>query len=422
MRAFIFLLYTLVIVALLGVSVVTLVWMVHSWRTPGHVKRSSFARMPGRSSVSFTLLVPARHEETVLERTLSRTAGLHHSRYTVIAIVGDDDAGTRDVAERVAARFPTRIRVVVDDSDPKSKPKALNAALPFVEGDIIGVFDAEDEVHPDLLANVEAEFRSTGADVVQAGVQLMNHDSSWYSVRNVLEYYFHFRSRMHLYAEKGLVPLGGNTVFVRTECVEAIGGWDPNCLAEDCDLGVRLSSAGARIAVCYEPDLATREETPSTLRAFFKQRTRWSQGFLQVLHKRDWRRLPTRRQRWLAVLVLSMPFLQALMGLALPFAVLTMLWLRVPAGIALLSFTPAVPLLAIVTIEAAALVEFGRQFHRRIRVRDHVRLVVGTVPFQAVLAAAALRAVAREARRKRGWEKTPHLGVHLRSEAVREAA
>lgn len=421
MRNFLFLVYVIVIVALLGVSVVTLVWMVHRWRTPGHVKRSSFARMPGGPSMSFTLLVPARHEERVLERTLTGLTRLHHARYTVLVIVGRDDEGTRQVAERVASRFPMRIGVVVDDSDPKSKPKALNAALQFAESDIVGVFDAEDEVHPDLLANVEAEFQSSGADVVQAGVQLMNHDSSWYSVRNVLEYYFHFRSRMHLYAENGLVPLGGNTVFVRSQWLEAIGGWDPDCLAEDCDLGVRLSSSGARIAVCHEPELATREETPSTLRAFFKQRTRWSQGFLQVLRKRDWRRLPTKRQRWLAVLVLSMPFLQALMGLVLPLAILTMLWVRVPAGIALLSFTPAVPLIAIVAIEVVALVEFGRQFRRRVRVRDHVRLVAGTVPFQAVLAAAALRAVLREVRRKRGWEKTPHLGVHLRPNAVPEA-
>ena len=96
---------------------------------------------------------------------------------------------------------------------------------------------------------------------MQGGVQLMNYHSNWYSVRNVLEYYFWFRSRLHFHAAQRFIPLGGNTVFVRTDLLRQAGGWDPDCLAEDCELGVRLSSAGARVAVAYDPELVTREET-----------------------------------------------------------------------------------------------------------------------------------------------------------------
>jgi cellulose synthase/poly-beta-1,6-N-acetylglucosamine synthase-like glycosyltransferase len=46
--------------------------------------------------------------------------------------------------------------VVIDTSRPKNKPKALNAALPACRGDVVGVFDAEDEVHPQLLRHVDA--------------------------------------------------------------------------------------------------------------------------------------------------------------------------------------------------------------------------------------------------------------------------
>jgi hypothetical protein len=31
---------------------------------------------------------------------------------------------------------------------PTNKPKALNRALASVSGDVLGVFDAEDELHP----------------------------------------------------------------------------------------------------------------------------------------------------------------------------------------------------------------------------------------------------------------------------------
>ena len=137
--------------------------------------------------------------------------------------------------------------MVIDTHDIKSKAKALNSALPLCRGDVVGVFDAEDERAPRPAASTSTTRSAPGrADVVQGGVQLMNFQSSWYSLRNCLEYFFWFRSRLHLQAEKGFIPLGGNTVFIRTDLLREIGGWDRECLAEDCDLGVRLSSGGAR--------------------------------------------------------------------------------------------------------------------------------------------------------------------------------
>ena len=138
-------------------------------------------------------------------------------------------------------------------------------------------------MHPRLLRQVAGALHRSGAHVVQGGVQLVNFQSSWYSLRNCLEYFFWFRSRLHLHADRHFIPLGGNTVFVRTDLLVAVGGWDERCLAEDCELGVRLSSLGATVDVAYDPMLVTREETPGTLRGLLKQRTRWNQGFLQVL-------------------------------------------------------------------------------------------------------------------------------------------
>jgi hypothetical protein len=63
-------------------------------------------------------------------------------------------------------------------------------------------------------------------------------------------------------------------------------------------------------------------------------------------------------------------------------------------------------------VESAALGEFGREFGIRIRARDHARLLLGTVPYQLLLAAAAVRSVWREGRGQRGWEKTTHINAH----------
>jgi cellulose synthase/poly-beta-1,6-N-acetylglucosamine synthase-like glycosyltransferase/putative flippase GtrA len=407
-----FLVLGLTSLVLTAIAGTTLWWMLHAWRTPQTLAATGFSGAAANPRRSFSLIVPARHEQAVLGATLSRLAATDHPSFEILAVVGDDDPETSAVAQRAARRHPDRIRVVIDTSRPKNKPKALNAALPACRGEVVGVFDAEDEVHPQLLRHVDARFTETGADVVQGGVQLMNYHSNWYSVRNVLEYYFWFRSRLHFHAAQRFIPLGGNTVFVRTDLLRQAGGWDPDCLAEDCELGVRLSSAGARVAVAYDPELVTREETPATLGAFLKQRTRWNQGFLQVLRKGEWRRLPTVRQRLLARYTLAMPFLQAFIGPLVPLSVAAVLMLKVPVLAALISFLPLTPTLMVVVVEVAGLGEFCRSYGFKPRPRDYLRLVLGTAVYHLLLAAAAFRAVARELRGHRGWEKTAHVGAH----------
>jgi cellulose synthase/poly-beta-1,6-N-acetylglucosamine synthase-like glycosyltransferase len=400
----------------LGLAVLasaTVWWMLHAWRTPADLDATAFERRPDEPSLSFSLLVPARHEESVLAATLDKLTRLAHPSFEVIAIVGHDDPATEQVARAAEARSPELIRVVVDDSVPKNKPKALNRGLPMCRGDVVGVFDAEDDVDARLLRVVDMAFRQHHAHVVQGGVQLLDFRSSWFSLRNCLEYFFWFRSRLHLHARHGFIPLGGNTVFVRTDLLQAVGGWDEECLAEDCELGVRLSSLGATVAVAYDPHLVTREETPHSMGALVRQRTRWNQGFLQVLRKGLWRDLPTRRQRMLARFTLAQPFLQAFAGVCIPTSIGFAIWAHVPLIVAILSFIPAIPTAAMVCFELVGLREFCRVYYVRARFLDYVTLIIGTPIYQILLGLAALRAVFREAVGDHTWEKTMHSGAHL---------
>lgn len=398
---------------LFAISGSTLWWMMHAWRTPETLAATSFQPPDGDCLLSFSLLVPARHEERVLEHTIRRMLESSHTNFEIIIIVGHDDPATTAVANMLAEAEPQRVRVVVDTNVPKNKPKALNTALPYCRGEIVGVFDAEDQIHPDLFMHVDYAFRATQAAVVQGGVQLVNFQSSWYSLRNCLEYFFWFRSRLHLHAEKGFIPLGGNTVFVRSEVLREATGWDASCLAEDCDLGVRLSSRRARVVVSYDPLLVTREETPDSLYGLFKQRTRWNQGFLQVFGKKDWKALPSQRQRWLARYTLATPFVQAFMGVLVPFGVLVALLLHMPAVVALISFLPILPTAAILAFEIIGLYDFGRQYQFRVGLVHYVKLVIGSPFYQLMLAGAAMRAVWRQSRGHHNWELTAHVGAHL---------
>ncbi len=388
----------------------TLVTMLWEWRETRPAPQPT-GSAPRR--LSFTLLAPARHEEAVFGATLDSLAALDHPDYEVLAIVGHDDPGTRAVAEAAAARHPGLIRVVIDHNEEKSKPKALNTALAHSRGDVLGIFDAEDVVHPGLLRAVERTMVADRSAAVQAGVQLVNFWSRWFTLQNTLEYYFWFRSRLAFQAEHDFIPLGGNTVFMRRRLVQALGGWDPDCLAEDCEIGVRLSSHGLPVSVLYDPELVTREEAPVTISQFIKQRTRWNQGFIQVLRKGEWRRLPGRRQRALAVFTLLTPFLLATSGLLLVLAVVSMLLVPLPDGWSLLTFLPILPLLATLATGCVGLHDLGQIAGRRPRLRHYVMLVVGLFPFQVLLMAAALRACWRMVAGQTSWEKTDHVGAHL---------
>ena len=398
---------------LFSIATATLWWMMSAWRTPEMLASTTFGQPDGRCGYSFSLLLPARHEQGVLEHTVHRLLESTHDDYEVIIITGHDDPETTQIADKLAELAPDKIRVVIDTHEIKSKAKALNTALPLCRGDIIGVFDAEDIMHPELLVHVDYAFRTRQADVVQGGVQLINFHSSWYSLRNCLEYFFWFRSRLHLQAEKGFITLGGNTVFIKTDLLREIGGWDPNCLAEDCELGVRVSSGGGKVVVAYDPQIVTREETPDSVTSLFKQRTRWNQGFLQVYRKADWKQLPTSRQRGLARFTLATPFFQSLSGLAVPVGILIGIFVSVPIWVAMISWLPAVPAFLVLAFEIAALHDFGREYQLRVKAIHYVKLIIGTPFYQVVLMGAALRAVWRELTGRNDWELTRHVGAHL---------
>jgi len=150
----------------------------------------------------------------------------------------------------------------------------------------------------------------------------MNFSDHWFSLHNCLEYFFWFKSGLHFYSRLGMIPLGGNTVFFPPRLLARLGGWDEHCLTEDADIGVRLSVLGVPIRVIYDARHSTREETPESVSAFIRQRTRWHQGFLQVLRKGDWLAFPRFSQKLFAGLILASPVVQALFMLLWPLTLL----------------------------------------------------------------------------------------------------
>jgi cellulose synthase/poly-beta-1,6-N-acetylglucosamine synthase-like glycosyltransferase len=243
-------------------------------------------------------------------------------------------------------------------------------------------------------------------------VQLINARDHWFSIHNCLEYFFWFKSRLHFHANVGMIPLGGNTVFLRRDLIERVGGWDEACLTEDADIGIRLSTLGEPIRVVYRADWVTQEETPHTIAALIKQRTRWHQGFLQVLGKGDWKRLPGWPRKLLALITLGAPIMDAVLVTALPFVIAASFFVRLPVPVALLSWAPLYGVLFQVIATCVAAPLFAKEFGQRLPLLMLLRVPLTYLPYQWLLSVGAVRAVARQLKRQSNWEKTEHVGAH----------
>ncbi len=131
--------------------------------------------------------------------------------------------------------------------------------------------------------------------------------------------------------------------------------------------------------------------------------------------KGDWRRLPTLSQRALALYTLAFPLLQAVMMLYLPVSLLTT-FVKVPELVAMLSLLPLYMLLAQLAISLVGLFEFTSAYGLRPGLWTPLRMILTYLPYQWLLAFAALRAVWREVRGVTTWEKTAHTGAHRRGQ------
>lgn len=392
--------------------------MLYAWEDEEKRARNGVPPTFAPPEVSFTVLLPARHEEEVIQQTIEQIVGLNYPRelLQVLVVIEEGDAGTIAKVQEKQAELQARgidlVQLLTFADRPINKPHGLNIGLARATGDVVTIFDAEDEPHPDIMQVVNTLMVREDAPVVQCGVQLMNYADHWFSSLNVLEYFFWFKSRMHYHAKVGMVPLGGNTVFIRRRLIEDLGGWDENCLTEDADIGIRLSVRGIPTRVVYDDRYVTREETPPTVEQFVKQRTRWNQGFLQVLLKGDWRRLPTVPQRLLALYTLTFPLFQLLTTLYVPLSIWLMLGSKLPVLVALLSCLPLYMLIVQLLITLAGLYEFTAVHRLRPSLLTPLKLALAFLPYQWLLGVGAARAVWRQAKGLNSWEKTRHVGAH----------
>jgi len=208
-----------------------------------------------------------------------------------------------DELKALAARNPSLTLVPVAGS--RSKAQNVNAALSAVEGEFVGIFDAD---HHPMPGAFERAWRwiASGVDVVQGHCVIRNGNDSFVAKMISVEF-----EQIYAVSHPGRQLLHGFGVFGGSN-----GYWNVQVLreirlrrlylTEDIDASIRTVREGRTII--NDPGLLSRELAPTTLMTLTKQRMRWAQGWFQVTLRHihsvaiDTRMTP-RQRRGMAVLL-----------------------------------------------------------------------------------------------------------------------
>jgi cellulose synthase/poly-beta-1,6-N-acetylglucosamine synthase-like glycosyltransferase len=255
-------------------------------RPPAHTLKDVNARLP-----CVSVMIPLFHEPEIADALITRLENLTYPKplLDIVLVLEAADEITRTALQRI--QLPSWIKVVVvpDAKGLTTKPRAMNYALDFCRGTIIGVWDAEDAPEPDQIEKVAARFNEAAPNVVclQGMLDYYNARQNWISRCFTIEYATWWRVVLPGMARLGFViPLGGTTLFFRRKALEKLGRWDAHNVTEDADLGVRLARYG------YVTELiptVTYEEANCRPWRWVRQRSRWLKGFMitYCVHMRD---------------------------------------------------------------------------------------------------------------------------------------
>jgi len=236
----------------------------------------------------YSILIPLRDEAHMVEQLAKAMNALNYPSHKLdIKFVVESTSPKTISAVRKTLHNPHFELIIVPKSAPHTKPKALNFALPFVRGEHLVIFDAEDIPEPDQLILSATQFANDiSIDCIQAELVIDNDAESWLTTLFCAEYSGLFGIMLPALSRwKFPMPLGGTSNHFRTSSLLEVGGWDAFNVTEDADLGLRLSRLRYKTGILYSK---TYEEAPVSLKPWLAQRTRWMKGWMQtfIVHNR----------------------------------------------------------------------------------------------------------------------------------------
>jgi cellulose synthase/poly-beta-1,6-N-acetylglucosamine synthase-like glycosyltransferase len=233
----------------------------------------------------YSILIPLYKEELKAKAIVEAMVSMNYpkEKLDVKLIIENDDILTKRAL--AVLDLPLYIEVIgVPYSFPRTKPKALNYAIPHIKGKFLAIYDAEDTPDPDQLLKAIYAFRNLPDNVacLQARLNFYNADKSLLTKLFSMEYSLWFNHLLRALSISDLpVTLGGTSNHFKVDKLAEVGYWDAYNVTEDADLGIRLYLNGYKVHLINS---VTMEESPSSIFVWLAQRARWTKGFFQTAY------------------------------------------------------------------------------------------------------------------------------------------
>lgn len=261
----------------------------------------------GRAEKPIAILVPLWQESSVIARMVQQnSASILYRNYHFFIGAYPNDEPTLGEIRRLEARYANVHGAVCPHDGPTSKADCLNwiyqnllayEQANVVKFEIIVTHDAEDVIHSDALHwinHYSADYEMVQTPVLPMATSVKEWVHGVY-IDEFTEY--QTRDMPARQAMGAFVPSNGVGTGFRRDALEALARlegnriFEPVCLTEDYENGLRLRLQGARqLFLPTQSDrMATREYFPLTLRKAIRQRTRWVTGIaLQTWDRHGW--------------------------------------------------------------------------------------------------------------------------------------
>lgn len=230
----------------------------------------------------FMAIIPAHNEEMVIKNLVESLTEQDYPKelYDIYVIADNCTDRTAEIAKEAGAIVLKRF-----DEQNKTKGHALNWFIKQkieenADYDALCVFDADNIVDKNFLKNMNKKL-CQGEEVVQGYRDIKNPTDSWISAGYAIFYWmmhrFYHLARYNL----GLSPLLNGTGFMVKFDILKPNGWQTVTLTEDIEFSLINIAKGRKLG--WAVDAIVYDEQPTTFKASWSQRSRWTVGHLQCM-------------------------------------------------------------------------------------------------------------------------------------------
>jgi len=224
-----------------------------------------------------TIIVPCFNESLTVRKTVESLTALDYPKDKLNLLLIDD--GSTDNTLEVLRTFENNPQVkVFTKKNEGSKYSALNFGLGKIDSELVGCLDADSFVDSNALKLMVPYFKDSNIMSVIPSIKVYEPKTILQHAQKV-EYDWGIFLRRMLSALGALYVTPGPFSIFRTKVFEDLGNYKEGHHTEDLELALRMQKNRYKIVKVINAYVFT--VAPKTLKSLYKQRVRWTYGFLK---------------------------------------------------------------------------------------------------------------------------------------------